>query len=152
MFKHNYHLFPESFYLKLHIASVSLSYVAFFVASVAAVLYLIQNHALKKKLAGIIFSRLPGLSILDKWNYQSISWGFPLLTLSILSGFIWNKSIYGVYWISYNSRQFSSLVLWLVYALILHVRLSSKLRGKKVAILSLLAFFVIILTLMGNCP
>ena len=145
-------LVPQNLYLTFHIVSIYLSYIAFFVASVAAVLYLVQNHALKYKQAGIIFSRLPDLSFLDKLNYRSISLGFPLLTLAILSGLIWTKNIYGVYWSSYNYyRESSCLVLWLLYALILHVRLSRKLHGRKVAVLSLFAFFVIILSLFGSC-
>lgn len=137
--------------LKLHIATIYFSYIIFVVASAAAVLYLIQDHALKHKRAGVIFSRLPDLSFLDKLNYRSIGLGFPVLTLSILSGFVWAESVHGAYGWSAGARQLYSLVLWLVYALILHVRLSSKLRGRKVSILSLLAFFIIILSLYGTC-
>jgi len=138
-------------YFKLHIISIYLSYIAFFVASAAAVLYLIQNSLLKNKRTGTIFNRLPNLEFLDKLNYRSISVGFPMLTFSILSGFIWSENIHGVYWWSYNSRQAYSLVLWLIYAAILHVRLSARLRGRKVALLTLFAFFVIIISLFGAC-
>lgn len=138
--------------LKLHILTIYASYVVFFAATIAAVLYLIQNSALKNKQAGIASSRLPDLSFLDKLNYKSIGIGFPMLTFSIISGFIWAKSVHGVYWWDYNPRQLFSLVIWLIYAVILHVRLSAKLRGKKVALLSLFAFFVIILSLFGACP
>ncbi len=141
-----------SIYLKLHIVTIYLSYAAFFVASGGALLYLIQNNALKNKQAGVIFSRLPNLAFLDKLNYRGVGFGFPILTLSIFSGFIWSKSIYGIFWWHYNSRQVYSLILWLIYAVLLHVRLSEKVRGRKVALLSLLAFFVIILSLLGTCP
>ncbi len=139
-------------YLGLHIITVWLSYIIFFAASAAAALYLIQNNLLKNKRTGIIFNRLPSLSFLDKLNYRSIGLGFPMLTFSILSGFIWGENIYGAYWQSFNSRQLYSLILWLIYAVTLHVRLSAKLRGKKVALLSLFAFCVIILSLFGACP
>lgn len=139
-------------YLKIHSITIYLGYIAFLVASVAAVLYLIQDNALKNKLSGVIFNRLPNLSFLDKLNYRSIGLGFPMLTLSVLSGIIWAKNAHGIYWWGYNSRQFYSLILWLIYALILHVRLSARLRGRKVAVLSIAAFFVIILTLFGTCP
>ncbi len=135
--------------LKIHSITIHLSYLAFFTASVVSVLYLIQDNALKNKLTGVIFSRLPSLSFLDKLNYRSIGLGFPLLTVSVISGLIWAKNLHGIYWWGYNLRQLYSLILWLVYALILHVRLSAKLRGRKVALLSIAAFFVIILTLFG---
>jgi len=138
--------------LKLHILTSYLSYIIFFAASAAAGLYLIQNNALKNKQSGIIFSRLPNLSFLDKLNYRSIGLGFPILTVSILSGFIWAVNARGVYGWSYNSRQVYALALWLVDAVILHVRLSARLRGKKVALLTLFAFLLIILSLLGGCP
>ena len=143
---------PQSIYLKVHGIAIFLSYLAFFSASAAAALYLIQDRALKNKLEGAIFGRLPSLSFLDKLNYRSIGMGFPLLTISVISGLIWAKNVYGIYWWGYNSRQFYSFILWLIYAVILHVRLSARLRGRKVAFLSIAAFFVIILTLLGTCP
>lgn len=144
--------FHSSLYLKLHILTIYLSYAVFFVSTAAAVLYLIQNNALKNKQVGIVFSRLPDLSFLDKLNYRTIGLGFPILTFSIISGFIWARNIYGAYWAGLYSRQVFSIILWLIYAVILHVRLSDKLRGKKVAFLSLFAFFMIILSLFGACP
>lgn len=144
--------FHSSLYLKLHILTIYISYAVFFVSTAAAILYLIQNNALKNKQVGIVFSRLPDLSFLDKLNYRTIGLGFPILTFSIISGFIWARNIYGVYWDGLYSRQVFSIILWLIYAVILHVRLFDKLRGKKVAFLSLFAFFVIILSLFGACP
>ncbi len=135
----------------IHGITICMSYIAFFAASVAAALYLIQDSAIKNKLGGVIFNRLPNLSFLDRFNYRSIGLGFPILTISILSGFIWAKNIYGVYWQPFNSRHLYSLVLWLIYAVILHVRLSARLRGRKVAILSIAAFLVCVLTLFGTC-
>ncbi len=134
----------------LHIITISLSYIAFFVASVAAVLYIIQDRFLKNKKAGAALSRLPDLLFLDKLNYKAIGLGFPMLTFSIISGFIWAAHTRGTYW-SHNPREIYSFALWLIYALILHVRLSAKLRGRKVAQLSLLAFCMIIFTLFGSC-
>ena len=147
----NLNVAPQAIYLKIHSITVLLSYAAFIMASAAAALYLVQNGALKRKDSGIIFSRLPDLSFLDKLNYRMIGLGLPILTVSILTGFVWANNTRGVYWRGYDSREFYSLVLWLVYALILHVRLSQRLRGRKVALLSLAAFIIIILTLFGKC-
>ncbi len=137
--------------LKVHIISIYLSYAAFFAASAAAALFLIQNNAIKNKRSGIIFSRLPDLSLLDKLNYRSIGLGFPILTLSIFYGLLWSRNVHGIYWWGHNSRIVSSIVLWLIYAVILHMRLSAGMRGRKVALLSILAFFVMIFSLFGAC-
>lgn len=135
---------------ELHIITIALSYIAFFAASVAAVLYIIQDIFLKSKKTGMILNHLPNLLFLDRLNYRAIGLGFPMLTISIISGFIWAEHTRGSY-LSYNPRQIYSFVLWLVYALILHVRLSAKLRGRKVAQLSLVAFCMIIFTLFSSC-
>lgn len=137
-------------YFFLHIIVIHISYLAFFSAFLAALLYLIQDNNLKNKRLNPLLSRLPDLSILDKWNYVSIGLGFPVLTLAIMGGFLWLKDITGFYW-AWNTRVIYSIVLWLFYAVILHVRLSAKMRGKKVAYLSILAFFIIIFSFFSAC-
>lgn len=149
----NVNFIPHAYdlYSTLHIAGIYLSYFIFFIATAAAAAYLIQDGLIKSKRMGIIFNRLPDLSFLDKLNYRSIGLGFPLLTLSIISGFIWSRNIGGAYWGVHNLRQIYSLVAWLIYAVILHTRLSAKLRGRKVALLSLFAFCVLVFTLLASC-
>lgn len=142
---------PQLSLLKIHIATICLSYIVFAAASVAAILYLIQDNAIKTKKSRVILNLLPDLSFLDKLIYRSIGLGFPILTLAIISGFIWARNAYGTYWQGCNSRLIYSTVLWLIYAMILHVRLSAKMRGRKVALFSIFAFFVIIISLLGTC-
>ena len=137
-------------YLRLHVLTVCVSYAAFFAASAAAVLYLVQDSLIKSKARGAIFNHLPNLFFLDRLNYGAIGLGFPILTLSIISGFIWTRHIKGAY-LSSNPREIYAVILWMVYALILHVRLSARLRGRPIAMLSLVAFSVIIFTLFASC-
>jgi len=136
-------------YLIVHIVAISLSYIIFLVASFTALLYLIQDNNLKKKRWGPS-RRLPDLSVLDRLNYRSIGLGFPMLTLAIIIGYLWAKDTRGAYW-NWNAREVATLLLWFLYAIILHVRLSSRMRGRKVAFLSILAFLVIIITLFSTC-
>ncbi|MDP1854036.1 MAG: cytochrome c biogenesis protein CcsA [Candidatus Omnitrophota bacterium] len=140
----------KSTYFLLHIIAIHISYLAFFSAFLSALLYLIQDNNLKNKKLNSMFSRLPDLSVLDRWNYISIGLGFPVLTLSIVGGLLWLKGIAGIYWV-WNTRVIYSLVLWLLYAIILHVRLSAKMRGRKVAYLSILAFFIIVFSFFSAC-
>lgn len=147
----NFILGTFNLYSTLHIVSIFLSYFIFLLATAAAAAYLVQDALIKSKRMGVVFNWLPDLSFLDKLNYRSISLGFPLLTLAIISGFIWARNIHGAYWGVHNVRQIYSLVLWLIYAVILHARLSAKLRGRKVALLSLFAFCVLLLSLLATC-
>ena len=146
-------IFPlssENIYSAVHVAAIYLSYIMFLVAAIAAVLYLIQDSNIKHKHLGLVFNGLPDLSLLDQLTYKSISLGFPMLTLGIVSGLLWAKTVEGTYW-DLNIKQVSALVIWLLYAVILHVRLSAKIRGRKVAVLTILVFFVIIFAIGINC-
>jgi len=138
-----------SLYPIFHIASIYLSYSAFFVATAAAILYLAQDSLLKSRQAAELIDRLPNLFLLDRLNYTAIGYGFPMLTVAIISGFIWSADMQGLH--SYNLREIYAIALWLIYALILHVRLSYRLRGRRVAQLSLVAFCIIILTFFSQC-
>ncbi|PIQ89506.1 MAG: hypothetical protein COV72_02455 [Candidatus Omnitrophica bacterium CG11_big_fil_rev_8_21_14_0_20_42_13] len=140
----------DNFYLSLHLLSIHLSYFAFFSAFIAAIAYLIQDASLKSRKLHPLLMRMPDLSFLDKWNYSSIGLGFPVLTMAIISGSLWLNDTTGSFW-QWNPRALYSLVLWLTYAVILHVRLSSKIRGRKVAFLSIVAFLIIIFTFFSNC-
>ncbi|MBF0217391.1 MAG: cytochrome c biogenesis protein CcsA [Candidatus Omnitrophica bacterium] len=135
----------------IHRITIFFSYAAFFSAFLSGILYLVQDSALKNKLSGAVFGRLPNLSLLDMVNYRSIGTGFPLLTISILAGLYLAKSAHGIYWQGFNSRQILSLAVWIIYALILHVRLTERLRGRKVAILSIAAFILMVIALVGDC-
>jgi len=144
-------MMSNNIFLTIHIAAISVSFIAFLVATVSAVLYLIQDRNLKKKDAVILFNRLPDLDFLDKLNYRAIGFGFPLLTLGLINASFLAKQIWGVYWV-WNFRDSYSLILWLIYAVTLHVRLTSKLRGKKIAWLSIIAFVIIlIITFASVC-
>ena len=135
---------------KFHIIAIFLSYAAFLLAAVAGLLYLMQDNNLKHKHLGAIFGRLPDLSFLDRLNYEAIGFGFPILTLAIITGMFWARDARGSYW-NWGAREVYSVALWFLYAVILHVRLSSKLRGRKVALLSIAALFIMIFTLFGSC-
>ena len=142
-------MMPNNIFLTLHIAAIFVSFAVFLVATVSAALYLIQDRNLKKKDAAILFSRLPNLDFLDKLNYRAIGFGFPLLTLGIISASFLAKQIWGVYWV-WNFRDSYSLILWLIYAVTLHVRLTSKMRGRKIAWLSIGAFGIIVIIVFAS--
>lgn len=138
----------QSSWFGVHIVLAFLGNAAFAMACGIGVMYLIQEHNLKAKHVHGLFKRLPNLSVLDDLNYRLISLGFPLLTLAIISGVIWAQSALGGYW-RWDPKEVWSLITWLIYALILHVRLTSGWRGRKVAILSIVGFAAVLFTFFG---
>jgi cytochrome c-type biogenesis protein CcsB len=111
-------------------------------------MYLIQERHVKSKHLSGLFQRLPSLQALDEINYRLISLGFPLLTLAIITGAIWANTAWGKP-LQGDPKEVWSLITWLIYALVLHLRITVGWRGKKTAILSIIGFLIVIFTFFG---
>ena len=131
-----------------HITCSLLSYVAFLVAFIAGLLFLIQERQLKHKRMGWLFHRLPSLGALDRINFSAIWIGFALLSLGVLCGVLWMRALLGRWWIS-DPKTYFTAVLWVSYLVLWLVRLRSTLRGRRVALLSVLGFSLVLFTLLG---
>lgn len=138
----------KSKWLAIHSISAFAGYAAFAVAFCAGIMYLLQEHFLKSKKLGALYRRLPSLEILDDINYRCLTIGFPLLTVAIVTGAIWAESAWGAYW-SWDPKETWSLITWLVYAALLHGRLTIGWRGRRAAILAIIGFCVLLFTFLG---
>jgi len=111
-------------------------------------MYLMQEHGLKSRRPGRVLERLPSLSELDSLIYLSLGIGFPLLTLGIVIGAAWLYDLKGVF-VERDPKVVASIITWLLYAVILHARLLSGWRGRKLAAMSVLGFALVLFTLLG---
>lgn len=114
----------------------------------AGILYLIQEQGIKSKSPGFFFKRLPSLDFLDTVFYTCITTGFALLTFGLVTGFIYAKLVWGRFW-SWDVKEVFSVGAWLVYATLLHLRLSSGWRGRKSAVMSIVGFVILVFTFLG---
>jgi hypothetical protein len=94
------------------------------------------------------FGKLKLLQSLDNWSYRIIGFGFPLLTIGIISGGVWANEAWGSYW-SWDPKETWALITWLIFATYLHARITKGWEGKKTAILGSLGFFVIWICYLG---
>ncbi len=85
---------------------------------------------------------------LDQITYDSIRFGFVLLTLGLLIGSVWAKSAWGDFWV-WDPKENWSLVTWLVYAAYLHLRKVKGWRGERAAWLAVAGFAVVMFTYLG---
>lgn len=138
----------NSYWLPVHVALLFFGNAVFAVAFGAAIMYLLMEKELKRKKLGAIFKRLPSLEVLDDINYRCLTIGFPLLTLGIITGSIWAEYAWGSYW-SWDPKEVWSLITWLLYAALLHGRLTVGWRGRKAAILAIVGFCAILFTFLG---
>ncbi len=128
----------------LHTILSILGIVAFTIAFLAGIIYLIQDRFLKSKQLNTLYAKLPSLDMLDRWNKQAILMGFPLLTLGIISGALWSQYTLGTLWGKNNSKQALSLGIWIFYLLVLHGRINIGWRAKKAARLAIIGFIGVI--------
>jgi cytochrome c-type biogenesis protein CcsB len=91
---------------------------------------------------------VPNHSILEELSYQMVIIGFIMLTLGIITGAVWANSAWGTYW-SWDPKETWSLITWFVYAAMLHSRLISGWRGKRLALFSIIGFCCVIFTYLG---
>ncbi len=82
----------EKVLMNFHISIAVLGAAALFLTFAASVLYLVQEHHLKEKRPARLGRRLPSLERCDSMSKLSLQWGFPLLTLTIVTGGIWSAN------------------------------------------------------------
>ena len=133
----------QSYWLPVHVILAFLGNAVLAVAFAVSAIYLLQERHLKHKKMTALMKRFPPLESLDRLNYVLLVWGFPLMTLGILTGSLWAGMHWGNYW-SWDPRQISSAIAWLLYAALLHARVTAGLRGKKAAILTMFGFCVVL--------
>ena len=88
------------------------------------------------------------LEKLDNTSYRIIGFGFPFLTIGILSGAIWANEAWGSYW-SWDPKETWALITWLTFAIYLHTRYIYQWSGIKSSILGSVGFVVIWICYMG---
>ena len=96
----------------------------------------------------LFYKRLPSLEALDQLNSHCLAVGFPLLTLGMITGSIWSKQTWGMYW-QWDPKETWSLVTWFFYAALLHQRFTVGWRGRREAIMAIIGFLAILFTLWG---
>ena len=138
----------RSMWFTAHVGTIFMGNGMFAVAFVAAIMYLIQERQIKKKRFGTFYSRLPSLQTLDSVNYYSLMYGFPLLTIGMITGSVYAQYALGSYW-QWDPKEVWSLITWLFYAALLHERLAVGWRGRRASIMSIICFLILIFTFIG---
>ena len=153
----------QSYWLKIHVSLMLVSYAAFLLASGAAVVYLILYRRRKRDLGsaggslaleggGTLDASSRGLvaqlAFLDDLIYRLVLVGFPILAFGIITGGMWANHAWGTYW-SWDPKETWALITWLVYAGYLHARLAHDWSGPRSAWLAILGFVSVLVTYLG---
>ena len=137
----------QSYWHGIHTVLAFAGGAVFAMACGVGIMYLLQEHFLKSRRLGELFHKLPNLQILDEANYRLVTIGFPLFTLAILAGVLWAESARGSY-LRGSPKEVFALVTWLIFAIVLHMRLTAGWRGKRAAVLSIAGFIGVLFAFM----
>lgn len=122
-----------------HVGTTFLGYAGLALASGAAVMYVLQFRALKRKSFGKIFRYFPSLDALDRVHRLGLGVGFPALTLGLVAGTSWTVT-YGAGFDPTDPEVLFGLVTWTTYLAALVVRLPGGRRGRRAAEVTCSAF------------
>jgi cytochrome c-type biogenesis protein CcsB len=128
--------------LTIHVGVAIFAYALFCVAFGAGLIMLIQGGE------GQRFRWLPSADAADALGYKAVIAGFPLLALTLILGAYWANYAWGHYW-SWDPKETSALVTWLIYAVYLHARGIRGWRGNRIAWLLTLGFVATLFTYYG---
>ncbi|MFQ5895661.1 MAG: inner membrane protein YpjD [Nitrospinota bacterium] len=126
--------------LASHVGLALLGVGAFTVLFAGALMFILQEAQLKSRRPGALFHRLPSLSSLDELNGRALLVGFPLLTLSLVTGSLWAQVARGSFWSWDPVRTWPLVLIWLSFGLLCVLRLMKSWRGKRAALVSLVGF------------
>jgi ABC-type transport system involved in cytochrome c biogenesis permease subunit len=129
-----------------HLAVLLLAAIGVCVAAVASLMYLVQARRLKNKTFPA-HQPLLNLERLESMNRRAINLAFPLLTAGVLVGIGlalarpngfpgWN-----------DPKIAGTLLLWLLFVLLLYLRVQVRLGGTRLAVLTIMAFGLLLFTL-----
>ncbi len=133
----------QSNWLISHVISAFLAYACFALSFGAGVFYLVTE-----KTRGQLVTLLPPPAFFDELAYRTISIGFLLLTLGIITGAVWADTAWGRYW-GWDPKETWSLITWMLYGAYLHARLVRGWRGTAIAVISIAGFIAVIFTYLG---
>jgi hypothetical protein len=160
----------RSSWLIMHVSVIMLSYAALLVGSLlsVAVLFTDRDQALQLRSSSIgggayrqsslAGSTAAGLQLesvsmstaeqLDSLSYRTITVGFLLLSVGLVSGAVWANEAWGSWW-SWDPKETWALICWLVYAAYLHTRLIRGWQGRKPALVASAGLVVIVVCYIG---
>jgi len=134
----------QSNWLLMHVSLMMFSYSCLFCGSLISLIFLAVSRKKLKFSFSLQFikhmylkkeTNFSLLRILDQISVRSITTGFCLLTIGILSGAVWANEAWGSYW-SWDPKETWAFITWLVFATYLHLRVFQGWEGFKSAILA----------------
>ena len=114
----------QSYWLPVHVSSVSIGASVGLVSGAFALLYLLrmwQPRGEEHGFFGAIARPLPDAKTLDQIAYKTAVVTLPLFGIGIVFGAIWAEVAWGRFW-GWDAKETVSMITWILYAAYLHAR------------------------------
>ena len=132
----------------LHVSAIFIGFAGLAAASAAAIMYVFQFRALKRKEFGSVFGFFPALDSLDRLNKVGLAVGFPALSVGLLAGWSWTLT-FGRGLALDNPGTILGIVTWGAYLVAIAARSRPGPRGERAAVISALAFLVTLVAFLA---
>jgi cytochrome c-type biogenesis protein CcsB len=136
-----------SYWLFVHVAFANLAFGAFALSFGCAIVYVVRGRSATGKWAKR-FEKLPAQDVLENLTVRFVLVGFLFWAMMITTGAIWANEAWGRYW-GWDPIETWSLIVWLIYAIYLHVRFALKWRGERLAWFAIVAMLLALFALVG---
>ena len=136
-----------SYWLFIHVVFSDLAFGAFVLSFGLAVAYVMRARSPEGPWARKL-SKLPDQETVDRLSGRFVVAGFLFWGIMIASGAIWANEAWGRYW-AWDPIETWSLVVWIIYAVYLHLRLTLGWRGEKIAWYAVIAMPIALFCLAG---
>lgn len=133
--------------LGMHVVTSLLAWSLFSIASVQAILLAIQDRHLHNRHPGGFIKALPPLQTMESLLFEMISAGLILLTLALLTGFIFLDDMFAQHLVH---KTILSICAWIVFAVLLWGRYRYGWRGRRAVYWTLAGFVVLLLAYFGS--
>ena len=120
----------------IHVALIFTALAAFLVAGGAALIYLAEDHALKRRHIGSVLGRLPALRTLDQLVGHAVLFGLPFLSMGIAAGVIRAEKFGVEHWWR-DAVVALAVIAWAIYAGFVYARLAAGWAGRRTAWLAI---------------
>ncbi|HEZ0806648.1 c-type cytochrome biogenesis protein CcsB [Neisseria meningitidis] len=134
----------QSWWMKIHVPANFIGYGAFCISAMLGIAELVSLRAEGK--GGK--SWLPQSVLIEEVMYKAIAVGFLFFTIATILGALWAADAWGRYW-SWDPKETWAFIVWLNYAVWLHLRLVAGWRGKVLAWWAIIGLFVTAFAFIG---
>ncbi len=134
---------------RAHLLIGLLAYSLFTIASLHVILMTMLERRLHSGAMPPILHGLPPLLTMEKLLFRIIAAGFALLTLTLVSGFIFSENLFGKP-LPLTHKTVFALLSWLIFALLLSGRRFYGWRGSMAVRWTLAGFITLVLAYIGS--